>query len=708
MKKPTILFLILLFLYSACDTISGPDVKSESKSEKPAQEFIPPNLSSPENGADSLNTSVIFKWEGVSEVSSYDIQVSIHDDFTVLATDSTVQSNYYEITGLQPDTTYYWRVNSESQSEWSQVWSFSTAAKSNSDTTTTITAPELKAPENDAQNQSITTELNWKSVAGANKYQVQIAGKEDFSSINTDTIVTGATSVKAESLVNNETYYWRVRSFVDNRQSDWSQAWRFATESEQVSAPAVPALQSPENNSTDQPVDPTLAWSSAAGADSYHLQVSDSEDFSSKTTEEETTETSHQLSELEYDKTYYWKVRGINQSGAGDWSDTRNFTTEPAPEPPSDGTSSDEMWVSAYLASWNHYVEPTGNWGNLPTDEIDWDAFTHLFYFALNVKADGSLSSIADYENMSPDRINAIISAAHKENKPVIITLGGWGNYDGFSQAITPGVRSVLIANIVSLIETWGFDGVDLDMEPIQTGDYENYKAFVRELHTAFETINTPVSGEPLLTAATSWSPSLFSDLQDYFDQINLMTYDFSGAWEGWVSWHNSGIYSDGLTFPGSNKPLPSIENKVKTFVDAGIPKSKIGIGIDFYGYVWSGGSGTSTGGVTKPNQSWSSPPGVTDNVPYHEIMDQYYQSDYYRWDDGAHAAYLSIDRSEDGDDRFVSYDDEQSVEAKIEYIRQNNLGGVIIWELSGGYQKDKPSGQRDLLLQSVKKSVGY
>lgn len=365
-----------------------------------------------------------------------------------------------------------------------------------------------------------------------------------------------------------------------------------------------------------------------------------------------------------------------------------------------------DIWVGAYLASWEHFAPPTGNWGRLPTEEIDWEAITHLYYFALNANRDGSLQKIEPYENMGPDRINQIVSAAHQHNTQVLFSVGGWGNHEGFSNAIKPEIRPIFIQNLVAVLKDWGFDGIDLDMEPIRDEDIENYKAFVKELHSKLQDLDTPMSSPPLLVAATDWQPEMFSELQDYFDQINLMTYDFSGAWEGWVSWHNSPVYSGGKTFPGSNKPLPSVDRQVTEFINAGVEPGKLGIGIDFYGYVWQGGSGTDTGGVTRPNQQWSTPPGVTDNVPYHRIMEEYYREEFFRWDEDAQAAYLSIERSVPSESIFVSYEEEKAIEKKIRYAYENELGGVFIWELAGGYQREKPAGSRDLLLRAVKETI--
>jgi len=80
--------------------------------------------------------------------------------------------------------------------------------------------------------------------------------------------------------------------------------------------------------------------------------------------------------------------------------------------------------------------------------------------------------------------------------------------------------------------------------------------------------------------------------------------------------------------------------------------------------------------------------------------MDQLYQPGYYGWDAGAQSSYLGIPGA---DPRFVSYEDATACTRKVQYVKTQGLGGLIIWELAGGYRASQPAGQRDLLLQSIK-----
>ena len=372
----------------------------------------------------------------------------------------------------------------------------------------------------------------------------------------------------------------------------------------------------------------------------------------------------------------------------------------------------DGPWVTAYLAAWNHLVGDAdgdgtacGTWGNLSTDDIDWSAMTQLVYFALNVAPDGTLSTAIEcWQNVNSDRITEIVAAAHAHDTPVLISFGGAGNHDAFASAIAPANRAMLVDIVVDVVTTWGFDGVDIDMEPIEPEDTADYATFVQLLHGALEGLSTPLLDRPLLFLVTGAEHAeMFSELAPLADQINLMTYDLSGPWPGWVPWHNTPLFRGDYAFPSAGGPLPSIDAMVDTFAAGGVPRDKIGIGVDFYGYVWAGGSGTPTGGVTAPRQQYSVAPSVSTHA-YHEILDGWLRPEVRHWDEVARVPWLGLDFPGSADDAFVSYDDEDSCAAKVDYVVEQGLGGLIVWEIGGGLL---PEGAlpRDPLLQAIKQA---
>jgi GH18 family chitinase len=218
-------------------------------------------------------------------------------------------------------------------------------------------------------------------------------------------------------------------------------------------------------------------------------------------------------------------------------------------------------------------------------------------------------------------------------------------------------------------------------------------------------------SQHKLLTAAAGAYPPfgdpptaeylMFASLQNQFDQINIMTYDLSGPYPGWVTWFNSPIFDGGYRFPSTGGLVPSINGAVVGFLSGGVAPNKLGIGIPFYGYIWSGGTGTTTGGVTQPRQTWINAPAAS-TFAYNDIVTGYYQSNRYRWDTNAATAYLTISNSTPANDIFISYEDPRACQAKVSYARNHGLGGVMIWELA----QDHQSGQADPLLQAVKQAL--
>ena len=292
------------------------------------------------------------------------------------------------------------------------------------------------------------------------------------------------------------------------------------------------------------------------------------------------------------------------------------------------------------------------------------------------------------------------MTRAHAAGRPVLISVAGSGS-GGFMGATTNANRAVFISNLVNFMTTYNYDGIDIDWEPLNSSEAGQYTNFVKELRVALNAF-TP---RRLLTVATAQQPGWFALLQSQFDQINLMTYDLSGTWPGWVTWFNAPIYNGGYRFPSTSGLVPSADGMVQNFLDAGVASSKLGIGIAFYGQIWAGGTGTSTGGTTAPRQSWTTAP-TNSSVSYSTIMSTYYQSNLYHWDSAAQAAYLSIDNTGSANDRFISYDDEHTCQAKVSYARNRGLGGVMIWELGEGYRSTQPAGQRDPLLQAIKQAV--
>jgi len=349
-----------------------------------------------------------------------------------------------------------------------------------------------------------------------------------------------------------------------------------------------------------------------------------------------------------------------------------------------------DLWCTAYYPGWEQ--------GAMPASSVDFTVVTHVVHFAVIPNPDGSLNSAANGVTL-PNSMD-VITKAHAADRKALICVGGAGSGPGFQGATSAANLATFINNLTNFMSARGYDGIDVDWEPLDAAAGPQYTNFVNGLRAALNAI-TP---RPLLTAAIAsppTSPALIASVHHQFDQINLMTYDLSGAYPGWVTWHNAPIYDGGYRFPSTGGLVPSADGMVTSIINAGVPSAKLGVGIAFYGWIWSGGGGTSTGGATQPRQTWTTAPS-TSQLSYNSLLATHYQSNLYHWDTNAQAAYLAVDNPDSANDKFISYDDPRTCQSKVSFARNRRLGGVMIWELAQDHQPN----QSGLLLQAVKQAL--
>ena len=101
--------------------------------------------------------------------------------------------------------------------------------------------------------------------------------------------------------------------------------WSFTTE---ISTLAAPVLISPANGSDNQPIALTLDWQNVTNATSYNYQYSTDNTFAAGVTGDTISETQIDISGLEHNTEYFWRVRAVNASTQSDWSEVWSFITK--------------------------------------------------------------------------------------------------------------------------------------------------------------------------------------------------------------------------------------------------------------------------------------------------------------------------------------------------------------------------------------------
>ncbi len=96
---------------------------------------------------------------------------------------------------------------------------------------------------------------------------------------------------------------------------------------QRIDPPEVPFLETPENEAVNIDTLVNFAWRNIPEADSYTFQLSSTETFNATEFDSTTTLSELSIGNLEFETTYYWRVKAENIGGESDWSTVRNFTT---------------------------------------------------------------------------------------------------------------------------------------------------------------------------------------------------------------------------------------------------------------------------------------------------------------------------------------------------------------------------------------------
>jgi subtilisin family serine protease len=188
-----------------------------------------PTLSSPTNGATNVSVPPTLSWSASSGATSYAVQVATSSSFTTIVySASGLTTTSTSATGLSASTIYYWRVNatnSAGTSDWSSVYSFTTASSSGS----APAAPTLSSPSNGATNVSTSPTLSWSASTGATSYRLQVSTSSTFSTLTKDVSGITSTSQQVTGLSRSTRYYWRVNATNAYGTSDWSSVRYFTT-----------------------------------------------------------------------------------------------------------------------------------------------------------------------------------------------------------------------------------------------------------------------------------------------------------------------------------------------------------------------------------------------------------------------------------------------------------------------------------------------
>ncbi len=357
----------------------------------------------------------------------------------------------------------------------------------------------------------------------------------------------------------------------------------------------------------------------------------------------------------------------------------------------------EEPGVTIYFPNWNIYSDSRNDVNGLPWDRLD--CVNHAFWKVVPRDGGFAVESTDPWADTDPDNPVAHFPqyAECAEKYPdtqILISIGGWTDSGYFSEmALTAESRASFIQSCLETLDAYPFlSGLDIDWEypgverepedesdegnPVLGDDRTNYTLLLKELREALD--EHFGQGKKILTvcAGASVGYSLcnqdYAALYPYVNRINLMTYDMAGSWEDYTG-HHTALRGE-----------VSADTAVNYLLEQGVPAEKIAIGSPLYSHGWK---------MNEPSQETvGAAAEAIDDMTWHDLL-ALEQAAVPEGTPGWHAGYDTEKEAawlwnDDPDSpdylHFITYESTASLAAKLAYINERGLGGLIVWEVHG------------------------
>ncbi|UXX79580.1 glycoside hydrolase family 18 protein [Reichenbachiella carrageenanivorans] len=320
-----------------------------------------------------------------------------------------------------------------------------------------------------------------------------------------------------------------------------------------------------------------------------------------------------------------------------------------------------------------------------PIEKLD-----QIIYSFLHLK--GNKLAIDNVE----DSVFLLQITALKKQYPdlkVLVSLGGWGGCETCSPVFeTEENRQAFAVSVVDILKTYDADGIDLDWEypgiegfpghAYKPEDKQNFTALVRAIRTAmgndYELSFAAGGFKKFLTESVEWDK-----VMPLLDRVNLMSYDLINGYSTETG-HHTALYAN------PNQEV-STDFAVQYLDAIGVPLSKVVIGAAFYARIWEN--------VPAENKGLYQSGTFLKGIGYLDLDSTLSADNGFEiyWDSTTHAPYAYSETLR----QFVTYDNSQSLAAKVQYAKNKKLGGIMFWELMNDKKED---GLLDALYKATNK----
>lgn len=497
-----------------------------------------PTLISPADNASGVSIEPILSWAAVSD-ATYSLQVATDLAFSNLVVNITgLTTNAYNLTNLNNNTNYYWRVSAEKEILTS---GFSTPFELS---TITYSQVLLSWPIGGVSIYTSPVSLSWYVPSGGTGWKYDLLYSTDINT-NSPSVVSDLSSVpySLNGLLPGTTYYWKIRLKTSSGVVvSYSNIESFMSFGKAL----TPVLSSPINNATIYSLSPTLYWylNDASTGLTYDLEIRQGAPAILTGTPTATNITSQQFtaSGLMPGTQYSWQVRsksGINYSA---WSTAESFNTVATlgPVVPIPSWPLGNAIVYTTSPSLNWYLGTTSNGLVFEVEYVE--GLSTVFTGTPNILNINSLSTILN--NLNPG----------SEYKWRVRSFDGT-SYSAWSITAIFSVVPTVTNNPIIPIPSWPVAGATVYSNSVQLNWYLG--ATGNGLTYEVELRSGSLNGTPTILGITSLSTAVNSltPSTTYFWRVRSTNGSSTSGWSATASFQTIGANAN-ATVPILSWPI--------------------------------------------------------------------------------------------------------------------------------------------------------
>ena len=282
-----------------------------------------------------------------------------------------------------------------------------------------------------------------------------------------------------------------------------------------------------------------------------------------------------------------------------------------------------------------------------------------------------------------------------KRNHPSLSTLISIGRPAGsrqFAQAVADEeARQRFIASCIHFMQQHKFDGIDIHWDCPREDEPEKLVQLLADLRSRLDAIGVEQNRHYLLTIAVSAEQDRRSHLDlarihPCVDWINFMAFGFTPASRDTTDLVAPLMAYDVTSFP--DHASANVDAVVQAFLHDGVPAGKVVLGIDLIGTGWTGVPNINNGlyqhDAGPAHGTWDAAGGPpSGRFGFQDLKQNYIGNSQQRfWHPAAQVPWLYQPGAGGTPGLMVSYEDPQSLAAKVTYAQSGSLGGIAIWGL--------------------------